>query len=198
MSSVPFPSEKFVEDYIFDFIRREKECPLSGMNVTSSVRQYEIKGYGITDIIKIEVSPYSVDVTILELKNETLKESHLGQLARYMRGADRVANRYRRFLPNDWDINIRGELAGPFDSSSNNLVYLSELLQEKISIYELSLSMQDGFRSSDIGSGWFNHGENLAAHKQIVKKVFWEVAELNYGLSKHCNVIPMENSNGEG
>jgi hypothetical protein len=158
-AKIDFPSEAFIEDYVTAYIRENKECPISGDDVHRYYRQYEIKGYGITDLIKLSFDEDSCTVTILELKNETLKESHYSQLARYIAGANRIKDRLLIKYPHA-RIYVKGELAGPFDSSKNDLVYLNQLCDD-INIYDLSLLMSSGFSVNHIANeGWRHISEN--------------------------------------
>lgn len=169
MMSVSFPSEKAIEDYVYAKIAQTDVCPISGSQVDLCLRQHEVKGYGITDLIKISADVWSIDVTILELKNEILKESHLSQLSRYMAGIRRQLRRYEK--RSSRVITVRGELAGPVDADANEMVFLLDQLS-CISIYKLSLSMDDGFKSEEISGGWFKKSENLKAAKPIARHLF--------------------------
>ena len=169
MFGLDFPSEKFIEDYVAHHMEACGVCPIDETEMHSFVRQHEIKGYGRTDLIKFRRSPGLLEVVILELKNEPLNEIHLSQLDRYMVGAGRQAERYRARFP-DYEITIKGQLAGPFDSGANGLVWLLDVIED-IEIYKLSLSMDSGFVATEIPSGWFQKGEDLKGAKPIAKKI---------------------------
>lgn len=170
MFKFEFPSERDLEDYIWHELVHSNTCPIAGEEVSFAYRQMGIPGYGITDIVKVAVFNHRTDITILELKNETLKESHLSQLARYMRGVERWASRYERFFPKH-QVCITGELAGPVNPGSNDLVFLASRMDD-IAVYDIGVSMESGFHSGMVGDGWFKRAEDLAGGKGVAKAVF--------------------------
>lgn len=200
MTSIPFPSEKFIEDFVCSRIGADRECPVSGEFVNIAYRQKEIKGYGVTDVIKIMVYPGYVQVVVLELKNEPLKEAHISQLARYMRGVERVVKKYERAMPDGWEISVYGELAGPFDKNKGDLPYLLSLLNDRITVYDLSASMDDGFSASIVSDGWYSTSENVFCYKDVARKLAREIFSTmkQVGIVEESNVIPMERNNGQG
>lgn len=168
--SLEFPSEKYIEDYVWQSLQAERYCPVSDEHFDLFLRQKEIPGYGITDIIKIAAfNTGEIDIRVLELKNEPLKESHVSQLYRYITGVRRIAERYMR-LTDCPEISVRGELAGPFDKSRGDFVYLLQAIRD-IDIYDLSLSMSSGFKSELVGDSWFNASEKLTGHKALVRQI---------------------------
>lgn len=167
---VQFPSEQFIENYIEKRITEDGCCPASGMEVDLHFRQLEIKGYGISDLVKVEYSEGHIDVTILELKNRQLKESDISQLARYMRGLERLLTKYQRRFRN-FSFGISGELAGPLDVQSTDFVFIIGRLED-ITVYGLELSLDHGFKSTEIGSDWFNHGEDWKSTRAAAREVF--------------------------
>jgi len=167
---VQFPSEQFIEDYVESRITNNASCPVSGLDVDVHFRQLEIKGYGVADLVKIEYSENHIEVTILELKNRQLKESDISQLSRYMRGMERLLTKYQRKLKG-FSFGVCGELAGPFDVQATDFVFIIGRL-EGVTIYRLELSLDQGFKSTEIGSDWFNHGEDWKATRAAAREVF--------------------------
>jgi hypothetical protein len=176
MFEIPFPSERFIEDYVQNRIERDRVCPISGEGVDHLLRQHEIKAYGRTDIIKLMVSPGLLEIVILELKNESLSEVHLSQLARYLVGMNWQAQRYRARFPG-YEIMVRGELAGPFDASANDLVWMVPCLRY-VDIYGLSADLEEGFTSTRIGTGWHKRDEDLKGGRKIARLVGGEIFAL--------------------
>lgn len=170
MAEVNFPSEKAIEDYVFEQISDTGLCPVSDEHVSHVFRQYEIAGYGIADVVKVQVMPEAVVITILELKNENLKEAHLSQLSRYMIGLKRQLRRYMRRSRKHFVIEVLGELAGPFEASTDFVFLLDQL--ESISVYSLSLSMKSGFRSEWVSDGWHKKGENLKGAQNLARAIW--------------------------
>lgn len=152
---IDFPSEKTIEDYIFESIKQDGACPLSGDAADRVWRQYEIPGYGIADIVKVWLIPNGIELTVLELKNEPLKEAHVGQLMRYMRALEKVAER-----ASGTSVTVRGELAGPLDPQKGDLVYMLPYLPRQISVFEIFLSMDCGFVANPVGTEWHSVKES--------------------------------------
>lgn len=166
-----FPSEQFIEDYVWSKLQNEGVCPVTDHITELAFRQKEIYGYGVTDIIKIDLCPSGmIYIKILELKNQPLKPDHIAQLCRYMEGVKRIANRYIRRSKEKLYIDVSGELAGPFDSSRNDVVWLAQNL-DNITLFDLSIDVEKGFRSDAIGSGWYRESENLTGYKDEVKQI---------------------------
>jgi len=169
MFKLDFPSEKFIEDYLEYCMAAHAVCPIDDRNVDHFLRQHEIKGYGRTDLIKFYISPGLLEVVILELKNEILNELHLAQLARYLVGAKWQAKRYARRFPG-YEIEVRGQLAGPFDPSANDLVWSLEQTQG-IEAFSISLDMESGFRAEEIQKGWHKTNQDLRGAMPIAEEL---------------------------
>ena len=182
MFDLDFPSEKFIEDYVEHCIAHTETCPIDGEQVSYVLRQHEIKAYGRTDIIKLRVSPGALDIYILELKNEPLNELHLAQLARYMAGAKRQAERYQNRFP-DYLIEVHGQLAGPFVPGANDFVWMLEQT-ESIDAFALSISISEGFVSEEISRGWFKKNQDSQGGRKIAKIVAPEIFRLEAAIEE--------------
>lgn len=167
---VEFPSERAIEDYVWKQLENGQPCPISGDAHNFCLRQKEIKGYGVTDIIKIDVSDEGVRITVLELKNEELKESHISQLYRYMTGIRRVARLYSKKIIGCPDIEVVGELAGPFNPNRGDIVWLLQSLDD-VTVYDISLSFEHGFKAEEVSKGWHKGDENILAYKDEVRLI---------------------------
>lgn len=165
--NVPFPSEQAIEDFVCEELQTRSRCPISKDHVSDFCRQYKITGYGRTDILKIYAEPTCVCLTILELKNTPLTGEHLSQLARYMVGLRRQAARFtKRF---DIDVYINGELAGPISKNPGDWVYVTDIIGQDITVYNISLDMRSGFQSRPVGC-WYNMSENRRGGKWLARK----------------------------
>lgn len=182
MFEVNFPSERAIEDFVFHQIEQGGVCPISGEQVDLCLRQHEIKAYGRTDIIKLCWSPGLLEIVILELKNKPLCEAHISQLARYMVGARRQAERYQRRFSH-YEISIRGQLAGPFEKGLNDIVWMMECIED-IELYALKMDMKTGFSAESTGQGWYRTQENLKGGRPIAREVFYEIADLERAASE--------------
>lgn len=168
--NIDFPSEKTIEDYIWSKLQDGICCPISGERYDFCMRQKEIKGYGVTDIIKVQACESIISITVLELKNEFLKESHISQLYRYMTGIRRIADMYSRRIKDCPEIHIHGELAGPFNKDRGDFVFLLQGLSN-ITCYELSIDFDSGFKSEEISDSWSNKSEKKLSYKKEVRRI---------------------------
>ena len=176
MYSLDFPSEKFIEDYLYAEMNGQMRCPVSGDGVDFVFRQLDLGGYGVTDIVRVGLSKESVAVTVVELKNENLKPAHLAQLCRYVTGLQSLAYKYRRA----GNIVVKGELVGPVDvDNENDLVFLANQINPNILIRKISLTMSDGFVSSDIGRQW-RKTSGFGNKKNMVRAIY-EAFSSEYG-----------------
>jgi hypothetical protein len=176
MIQIDFPSEKVIEDYIYKSLYEDGVCPISGEFFDLCFRQHQISSYGIPDIIKIQASFDGIQVVILELKNVPLKENHLTQLCRYIAGAKKLACRYERLFPGCPEISVRGELAGPYDPTESDMVWLLELVDD-VSVYSLNLDIGKGFSSSLVGKGWSYSSEQKKAKPSLIRLISGKVSE---------------------
>ena len=154
MSELQFPSEAFIEDYVFQYIADNRDCPISGECCHFALQQSRIGRYGVADIIKVYYDS-DITITVLELKNAELKVEHFAQLARYMKGIEYLADKYRRRLKQCPKITVKGELAGIFDYSNVDVKFLMGELSHNISVFDLKATMDKGFYSESISSDWY-------------------------------------------
>lgn len=152
---IDFPNEKFIEDYVYEKSRDDGQCILSGDAVDRIWRQLAIPGYGVTDIVKAWFTPSAIELTVLELKNEPLKESHLSQLMRYMKGLRRMVASCER---GDVEVTVCGQLAGPFDPDRGDFVYMLGFIPREVSAFGLALDMEIGFSSEALHGDWSPSG----------------------------------------
>ena len=166
MTKLDFPSEKILEDYIFENITKYGDCPISGYEAFLSFRQFNLGAYGIPDIVKMVSRNDCMEITVLELKVEPLKPAHLAQLCRYVTGMNELVGKYKKHL----NIKVFGELAGPLELG-NDLVFLADHVGHNITIHDLSLSMDDGLVSEQVPRGWTKTGSD-AADKNLSKRIY--------------------------
>ena len=172
-TTIPFPSEKFIEDFVYNTIINTGICPVSNESVDSVFRQLDLGAYGIADIVKVSAqeNPFENEkhyvITVLELKNADLKSKDLSQLARYMTGIDRYIEKYNQKMRFTYEI--YGELGG-LRNGDNDICYLSKYL-ENIGIYTLSATLTNGFLSNIIGDGWYKIDEDYKKISKHLKSV---------------------------
>lgn len=167
---MPFPTESFIESYVDKKIEGTGQCPVCDEMVDVHFRQLEIKGYGVSDIVKVQWAGEILDVTVLELKNRQLKESDVSQLCRYITGLKRLLAAYRRKIPT-FKYSVTGQLAGPFEVQQSDFVYLVNEMGS-IEFYSLEFCLDSGFVSNPISRGWFNSGEDWKFTRETVREIF--------------------------
>lgn len=152
MNALPFPSEKFIEDFVVSDTEKYGYCPLTELEPKKIYRQKNLGVYGIPDIVYLVLEPGGIRFEVVELKNETLREKHVAQLCRYMVGVQSMAQGYSKRMKSD--IYVTGALAGPFDAQSCDLPFLVNLLPGSIRLFDIKLTMEEGFTAEEVGRGW--------------------------------------------
>jgi len=197
MFKFEFPSEKAFEDYVWHHIQKHKECPVSGEEVTIAYRQPALSGYGIADIIKVYVSNCEINVSVLELKNEPLKESHVSQVAKYMTALDHMLRQVRRLESDYFYVNLVAQLAGPCEPDRNDFVYLLNCLRD-VEVYDVGVSMEAGFHSQLLDKSWYSQGRRMSDRTKFredaskaYKEVLKAMAEFE---ASGIKVLPWEDS----
>ena len=173
--NIPFPSEQFIEDFVFNKIITEKKCPISGNEVALAFRQVNLGAYGIIDILKVnfETLPsseeFNISFSILELKNQPLRPGDLAQLHRYKTGLNRYLSEIegKFFNFNGLSFEVYTELAGT--GFSDDLVYL--ITSVDTNFYELSCSVDAGFKSKCRNSGYYNPQENKLVIYSVISEI---------------------------
>lgn len=190
--NINFPSEKAIEDYIWNKLSNDECCPLADEKYDFCLRQKEIKGYGVTDIIKFSVSTDEIIITVLELKNEDIKETHVSQLYRYMTGVKRVARLYRRKIKGLPRIIVRGEIAGPFNRDRGDILWLVEHLDD-VDVYSIELDLDDGFKAEQVSEGWYKLDEKRLSYRDVVRDISDALVTAHYVESKIAQMAPPKN-----
>ena len=151
---IPFPSEKFIEDYIYNKAVMERECPLLNEDVQHAYSQLSIKNYGIADIVYVNTIPYPdsfyFEIKVIELKNEPISARHIAQLCRYLKGLDNLLKKYSKKL--HFSYEIYGVVAGT--GLENDVAFLSAYLDSNISLFKIDASLEEGFFSEEYGRDW--------------------------------------------
>jgi len=173
MNKLDFPSENFIENYLISKIDADNHCVVADEEVDGAFRQVDLGSYGIADIVKFIWHPDMMVITVMELKNETLKPAHLAQLCRYVTCVKNIAKRYQRFI----NIEVYGELVGPFEKS-NDLPYLINHIDENISVYDLRLSLDSGVVSDGVGRGWYKD-DKASTYFPVIKKSLRVIRDVN-------------------
>lgn len=168
---INFPSEKFIEDYVFDCIERGA-CSITDEQYDIVMRQVSLGVYGIADIVAANVdfshksNQIFIEIVVYELKNEPLKSRDYGQLSRYMSCIKYWLDRYSDKLKYETYLSVRGVLAG-LKSREDDFVLLNKYICQSIDTFYLSLDMRDGFNSSEVGREWYRAGRSLNDVKSI-------------------------------
>lgn len=154
-----FPSESFLEDYIFNKIDNGFS-PIDDEIYEYVFRQTNLGPYGISDIITVNRSlsdgKYFFDVQVIELKNAPLKCADIAQLSRYMIGLTRMIERYSKKL--NFDFEVKGQLIGK-KSNDDNFVFILDYI-ENIYIGYFTVNVDEGFKVTNIYHGWYKIDES--------------------------------------
>jgi len=175
VAKIIFDSEKELEDFICNDIEENKICPVAGTSVDLFERQLNLGAYGVADIVKISIEWDHIDVTVLEVKKETITSDAIIQTVRYMEGLKHFIGEYFADMQ-DQEIFIYGEIAAP-NSSLGDGVFLLNVI-DNLNIYEISCDLMSGFSSECIGNNYVRTVPNfkhLIPKARLIRKKHLEV-----------------------
>ena len=166
--------EEELETYLFEWkpnVIEYEEHPIGAWG--KCYRQVEVKGYGVIDLLYIDVSPGSlcpqIDIHIVELKKDNIDLSALGQICRYKTGMDRFIDKLKGEKGSKYfqNLEIRGILVGS-DYASGDVCYAVDNIDWLTSYhYKLDLGSGIDFEES---SDWYNSGENFRSLNKYVRE----------------------------
>lgn len=148
---------------------KELEIYLMGKDVNpfgltgKSFNQVEIKGYGVIDIlnINIEPHPYSkplLEITILELKKGKIDYNAIGQISRYKTAIDRLLSHWE--VEEKFSVEeISGILIGE-TYTNGDVCFLGDNISW-LTVYEYNIDFNYGIKFKE-SSGWRNTNEDLS------------------------------------
>lgn len=102
---ISFDSEKSLEDFIYNHWRETGRFIADGKEYQVCLRQVNLGGYGIADLIFVSLDLSDIENTlfvfhVVELKNEKIKLKDFGQISRYLTGVNKAtasSHNYKRF-----------------------------------------------------------------------------------------------------
>lgn len=164
--------EKDLENIIWDNAqtREGREKLFSrGLDIQGKLfRQVNIGGYGIADLISVEIDRGrwgdDVIVTIYELKKEQINVDTLIQACRYYKGIQRfVYARYGDAIE-DFDLTIKITLIGKTIETQSDFVFLLDRCIDdcNISVYTYKYDIE-GLRFDEVYGGWCKTKEKFDA-----------------------------------
>lgn len=165
-----FETEKEMEDLIYSYWENIGIVPIDKTPYDILLRQPNIPGYGVPDLIGISHDISCVRVRIFELKNTKLIYDNVGQICRYYRGIERY---FKKFYPNV-DLQLSGVLVGTGMSLSNDFCYLQTYI-DWLSIYIAEVNM-NGVKFVLDEKNWYATSET---NKKIFKEYEHEIKQ-NY------------------
>ena len=160
-----FEDEKEMEDIVFQAMR-DGRCLCTGEIYSHVFRQFEIKGYGVIDILCLSLAKscttINVDIHIYELKNANINHQAIMQIARYKQGVERyIKNQFvttakRKQAAN---VNIYGHILGLGYASQEDICFLVDSIPW-LDCFFCAIT-KDGvfFKKS---SGWYNKAEDFS------------------------------------
>lgn len=153
-------NEKELEDYIVELLDDGVFEYIDG----EPFRQVSITGYGIIDILVIDVEHITSETTflhihIIELKKGKIDLSALGQICRYRKGIINAINKNPEIF-GKYKFDIKGYLIGSEIELNGDFCYVPENIDWlSILIYELSLSQGLMFNEADMD--YFSNQEDF-------------------------------------
>jgi hypothetical protein len=159
-------NEKELEDYLFS----QPESPIGCYG--KCFRQFEIKGYGIVDLLYVDIDYNGkvrplIQIKIIELKKDKIDFNALGQISRYKIALERYFNNSTHYFNYD----IEGILVGSKYASGDICFTIDSTEWLSCYLYEVNLLEGITFECSE---GWFNKGEDLTRLDKTSKELFNE------------------------
>jgi hypothetical protein len=162
-------TEEELEDYLFKYDSSDGDSPMGTYGKV--YRQFEIKGYGIIDLLYVDISPGCnfpvIKVVIVELKKDKIDFNALGQICRYKVALERFFDELREKKDCKYfeELEIHGVLVGNKYANGDICYSIDTIDWLECYHYEIDLSCGAEFRES---SGWYNEGENF---KKLYSKI---------------------------
>lgn len=164
--------EKDLENIIWDNAqtREGREKLFSrGLDIRGKLfRQVNIGGYGIADLISVEIDRGrwgdDVIVTIYELKKEQINVDTLIQACRYYKGIQRFVDARYGDAIEDFDLTIKITLIGKTIETQSDFVFLLNRCIDdcNISVHTYKYDI-DGLIFEEVYGGWYKTKEKLDA-----------------------------------
>ena len=164
---IKFESEKHLENFIVDCFNDDGICIVNDEEYKSLKQQFNAGDYGVPDLVfyssDIELIDKDTQVEhlrlhVIELKNEPIQFSHIGQIARYKRYFDLAFELH--------DIEMEFTLVVPESvKQSNDVKWLIDSL-DNINIVEFSINPKSGVKFKQT-SGWYKVDETYKSAMEL-------------------------------
>ncbi len=193
MAKVIFDSEKELEDFIFEYIRENQCCPVTGDCVDLLLRQTNLGSYGISDLIKISFDAENeICVTVTELKKEEITIDSVVQVVRYSEGIKAFIS---KCFPSKMDrISVFAELIAPSIASNSDVGFLINSI-DHLNVYTVHCDILTGFSSEDRSLGWYKVNEDYSSFKKVSQEIKREFIE--YKKITGANVVSLKSKGGD-
>jgi hypothetical protein len=167
---ISFDSEKALEDALYEKLKGGYN-PISDTHHDHVIRQFNIAGHGIVDLITVQVmndpivnGPTHLSIDLIELKNTKIKSEHIGQIARYRSAFRRaIDDGYFEFFEVEVSCILVGLKTFPDET---DLVYQIQE-SEWLSVNEMSISFDEGIKFHEV-SNWRSARED---HGKLVESI---------------------------
>lgn len=147
-------SEKELEDYIFKNYKN-----IEYLNGDFIIRQLNIKGYGIIDILIIEIIENYPIFKILELKQDKIDHKAIEQICKYINGFKRNLEMNEYIGKNNVSFeNLEYYLIG--QRLSNNCGFLTDNI-ENLKVITYKVDLEDGISFNNNNNGWYRSSEKI-------------------------------------
>lgn len=198
--------ESELEDYLFNWKETQPEKGDSfgidehPINVYGKCyRQVEIKGYGIIDLLYIDISPNNtfpqIDIRIVELKKDNIDLSALGQICRYKAGLERFIDTLKDKKGSKYfqNLEMSGILVGS-DYATGDICYAVDTI-DWLECYHYKLDLGVGITFEE-SSGWYSTEENFKGLNKYVREWKKKYIELYKGELKYNSLVKRSNAKG--
>ena len=157
-------SEKELEDYLFSHNGENAGIPAEGI----LLRQVNIEGYGVMDLLHIEFSPDvdgmpNVYIKIIELKKDVIDSNAIGQICRYKKGVERAFELFSKGKHGKHfkRVEIEGMLLGRSINDNNDVGHTIDAI-DWLTCKTYSLSIVNGIEFED-HANWYRVLEDFSS-----------------------------------
>lgn len=164
-------SEKELENYLFDNYKT-----IEFLNGDYIIRQMNLVGYGILDLLVIETIGSIIKIKIVELKKNEINFETVGQASRYYTGIKRSLESLPFFINSDYSFIYELILVGNSVSNTGSFEFFLNLIDDRaldiqIKIITYEVSLKYGVLLEVEGGEWYrvNEKTNYKLEKYIKK-----------------------------
>lgn len=171
---IKFSSENDFEMFLYNHFLETSESLVDEKKFQHCIRQFNAGAYGKPDLVYFtkldddiaKAIGHEYEISVIEIKNEPIKNSDVSQICRYKTGFERSFDCS--------DVEISFSLVVPKGSIKNHsdICWTIENLSD-VHVYEFDLDPREGIKF-DLSYGWMKTDEDIDLIKSVIEGEFNE------------------------